>query len=358
MKPRTDTYLRAAVNACGRRVGEDEYELTWSKRRIARHLNVSYRTLAHHLDQADITSIEPLRVALTEHRETSAAPTAVAPPVMTSPLRTDVLAVVQNAARLARTVDDLDVRAEIVGTAAALFDAWLSSVDSGVPAREVPREVDAELRAEPREEPRAASRASQDSQSDSFSSLTETKDCLTDLKTNNAAREVLPREDANFARCTPRAPSPVLITEAEALEAIAPLVEQCRRLHLPAIDADGIAMLRHYRVDEIETARRYVNSRLATDKVRSPLGLLLHTLKKGGTVPTPTPPPKRTTPPVSAAEQSNRAVVASELTDADVNAYFATHIKPGQPTVIAAREPSIAVKRALVNEHRTSRKTP
>ncbi len=157
MKPRTDTYLRAAVKACGRRVGDGEYELTWSKRRIARHLNVSYRTLAYHLDRADITSVDPLRVALTEpteQSETRAAPT-LAPQVEASAPPTDVLAVVKQAAVVAHTVGDLALRNEIVATAAALFDAWLSSVASEPALREMVREFGAQ----PREEPRATSRA-------------------------------------------------------------------------------------------------------------------------------------------------------------------------------------------------------
>ena len=359
MKPRTDTYLRAAVNACGRRVGDGEYELTWSKRRIARHLNVSYRTLAYHLDRADITSIDPLRVALTEaaeHRETSTSPATVAPHVATSSPSTDVLAVVQHAAHLACTVDDLDLRSELVATAAALLDAWLSSLEAAPATREVVREFDAEPRAVPREEPRAASRASQDSQSDSSSSLGTTKDCLTDLKTNNATRENQVRENDDLAQCTPRAPSAAIITEAEALEAIAPLVEQCRRLNLPAIDADGLAMLCHYRVVEIEAARRYVNSRLVTEKVRSPLGLLLHTLKKGTvlTAPGPTRTPPR---PVTVPDEPTTKLPDVELSDDDVNDYFDTHLRPTQSPLMAAREPALSVKRALVADHLNTRTT-
>ncbi len=148
----------------------------------------------------------------------------------------------------------------------------------------------------------------------------------------------------------------MIITDAEALAAIAPLVEQCRRLHLPAIDADGLTMLRHYRVDEIEAARHYVNSRLATEKVRSPLGLLLHTLKKG-TVVTAFGPIRTPPRPVTAPNEPTTAVRDIELSDDEVNDYFDTHLRPLQSPLMAARELTVSVKRALVADHLNTRAT-
>lgn len=341
MKPRTDSYVRAAIHACGRQVSDTEWELTWSKRRIARHLDLSYRTLQYHLDRAEVTSTEPLRVALVD---TPIATRAVTEPVPTPahhPSPVDVLDVVRRAAEQALTVTGPDAARKLTETAAALLDAWMVTGEA--------REVDcATSRGEP-PGTRAAPGASLASQSVSSSGVSENNEpCLTDSPRSPDQSDI-----ARRPRSTPRG-SESVITPDEAREAVAPLVELCRRLHLPTIDEDGITMLQAFTVEQITAARHYVTSRVQNSSVRSPLGLLIATLQKGTVSSSSSPARDRatsrtsTTPSIVISREEQTP--AAHLSDAEVADYYEAHVRSDSPGM-ATREPSALVKRAMVHAH-------
>jgi hypothetical protein len=207
MRPRTHEYLRSAVQACGRDLGNDVYELQWSKRRIATHLDVSYRTFQYHLDRSTVVSSTPLRIELVGFNSTDRTPSTVSGPTAPRPANSgnynppqlhpgtdptrdrrvpiDVLGIVQQTIEAAADHPD---RTQLLTVAASLLQAWLGVNpdpdlrEEVVQTRATPREM---LREKAREFPRASTVSKSVS-----SSLRRTeKDCLSDFSNEPSVRE-------------------------------------------------------------------------------------------------------------------------------------------------------------------------
>ena len=315
---RTDHYLHEAVRLCGREVAPRRYQLHLSQRAIASKLGISISTFRHHLNEAGsrVESVSPLVVQLgydlpdsdqqpASHPETVQRGSSTIPADLVSQL-------LRNAAQLQETAR------ELVELASSLLQPSV---------REQSRE-----KLDHRAAPRATFVASQ---SESF----ETKE-LTDCPSTSIAsrEEATARPTADVARSL----RPVAISDQQLDAVLEPLIEQCRRLHLPGVDRDGRRLLQQYSEGHLRDGVRHVLKLLPTRSVQKPCGLLIAMLERNQ-IPA-TPPPLTSVPAAQETEKPcnvERCAPVDAMDDEACRTFWNTRVRPALPQILASRERGI-----------------